>query len=136
MKSNQELAEEKYPMPNKEEYHDKALLLHPAGQAFSDLAREYIDLQIEASKQQAAFLAGIEADRWMPIETAPKDGTKIDLCLMRRDGITSRRIDCYFDADKCWVSEYGNVENKYWKVTHWMISPPLPLPPKLITTDK
>lgn len=57
---------------------------------------------------------------WMPIETAPKDGTH--LLLMSRKG----RI-----ADGCWVDANGRHGFWAWSLvlqepTHWM---PLPLPP-------
>lgn len=78
------------------------------------------------------------ANNWQPIETAPKDGTVIDLWVNGR-----RRACCYWDAfdydepdDECdgWRQSYAECvpglggfelgENE--KPTHWM---PLPNPP-------
>lgn len=67
---------------------------------------------------------------WMPIETAPKDGTIVDLFI---DG--GRLADCKF-LDGAWHywTEYGEYQYDPdyrridWKheATHWM---PLPEPP-------
>ena len=74
---------------------------------------------------------------WQPIETAPKDGTTMDLWCTA----TKRRItDCWWDADYGEfiandVNECGEccpsvVYHDNGKPTHWM---PLPEPP---TTDQ
>jgi len=71
---------------------------------------------------------------WMPIETAPKDGTRVDLWYPR----IGRRIDCYFRGApfNCWGWDEPDPEGvdgeTYFVVlgsvepTHWQ---PLPAPP-------
>jgi hypothetical protein len=65
-----------------------------------------------------------DAEKWQPIETAPKDGTEI---LTFRDGVISQcgwKDDLF--GEKCW----GHASWSYpqWsQPTHWM---PLPEPPK------
>ncbi len=71
-------------------------------------------------------------DGWQPIETAPKDGTEVDLFLT-----TGREPDCFWKdggwtrtvKDGDYMGEDG-VQIEYPKcnivATHWM---PLPSPP-------
>lgn len=85
-----------------------------------------------------AYLAG-----WQPIETAPKDGTPIDLWL-GNDEDPHRRTDCYWGRPHHECGEYGSYcdncppDRDMWcdplsggyeedlAPTHWM---PLPAPP-------
>lgn len=69
---------------------------------------------------------------WQPIETAPKDGTKVYLHIPgRREPFLSSYAD-YWD---CWLNRYGNGPEyqhsvpgyKYVEPTHWF---PMPEPPK------
>jgi hypothetical protein len=60
-------------------------------------------------------------DNWQPIETAPKDGTKID--LWHKDGY--RVADCRWDIKtKLWFTDGPFPDDS--DVTHWM---PLPAAP-------
>ena len=68
---------------------------------------------------------------WQPIETAPKDGDKIDLY----DPIYGRFIDvewCHsspLHPDGHWVKDvldYSGTDLSWLEPTHWM---PLPTPP-------
>lgn len=68
---------------------------------------------------------------WMPIESAPKDGTK----LLVWDGyeITSAKYDPEYTWWEICVPSDGYVESNCIAPTHWM---PLPSPPKpLSNTD-
>lgn len=73
------------------------------------------------------------SNEWMPIETAPKDGTLVDLWC-RAPGIFTRqgRIpECWFSGE-CWWrhddSSFGDDQcrSRVHNATHWM---PLPSPP-------
>lgn len=71
---------------------------------------------------------------WMPIETAPKDGTKIDAWRIEppHEGGT-RFIDVSWrDGAWQWYSdrdqEFIDLDEGNWKVTHWM---PAPGPPTI-----
>ncbi len=67
---------------------------------------------------------------WQPIDTAPKDGSRVDLVVQyANEDIMERYIDCYYFQGR-WECDGDQVENKYFKATHWMPSPPLPPPPK------
>lgn len=59
---------------------------------------------------------------WMPIETAPKDWTRVDLW----DG-EQRIPDCWFEGWRWWTKS-GYDECPVNDPTHWM---PLPPPPSL-----
>jgi hypothetical protein len=60
---------------------------------------------------------------WQPIETAPKDGTEVDLWVPD-DG---RFTNCWF-MDGIWLqTEDGNTYSTGGAPTHWM---PLPQPPQ------
>ena len=61
----------------------------------------------------------LEAMGWQPIETAPKDGTIVD--LLHKDGF--RLIDQWWDdEDQSWAAALFRGDD----ITHWM---PLPEPP-------
>jgi hypothetical protein len=55
---------------------------------------------------------------WQPIETAPKDGTEVDLWVVNEDGNGARVVNAFFDPDEPvrvlkWVRhstwEYGDI---------------------------
>lgn len=60
---------------------------------------------------------------WRPIETAPKDGTRVVLCCAK----TLRAVTCRWDASESyWLATH---ETRYYfphYFSHWM---PLPAPP-------
>jgi hypothetical protein len=65
--------------------------------------------------------------KWQPIETAPKDGTRVDVCFGK-----NRVTDVFFRRGN-WAKEIGYpVVTKVFfeQPTHWM---PIPTPP---TTEK
>lgn len=76
-------------------------------------------------------------NKWLPIETAPKDGTKVDLwCTPRPGAIVApehlggwRIADAWFSAGRWWTYENNDeqrLEVQADYVTHWQ---PLPDPP-------
>jgi hypothetical protein len=70
---------------------------------------------------------------WRPIESAPKDGTKIDLWVVPPPGLIShgagRLVDCWF-FEGGWRTEDHAADEGWdyvvWEATHWK---PLPAPP-------
>lgn len=73
-------------------------------------------------------------NQWHPIETAPKDGTRLDLwCKLWRSHndtwMYQRFTDCYWNDYKYIDNARAQWENMSdgWHPTHWM---PLPQPPK------
>lgn len=77
----------------------------------------------------AALLSHIESDGWQTMETAPRDGTKVDLWYPYD---MERWIDCeWSETLKCWGKWI--VENKEqvfdtigYDPTHWRYSPAPP----------
>lgn len=70
-----------------------------------------------AASQQA--LDRVAADGWMPIESAPKDGTPVD--LWHRDGFLV--TETWWDReDGCWVHCFEDAD-----FTHWMPLPTAPI---------
>lgn len=65
---------------------------------------------------------------WQPIETAPKDGTIIDLWVVELDCDDSgfRFADAYW-LEGAWVDDFEEVDEAACRITHWM---PRPEPPK------
>lgn len=60
---------------------------------------------------------------WKPIETAPKDGTEIDVW---RDLNKERLTNAYWNDGK-WCWRHYRYDEEDDKITHWM---PLPDAPK------
>lgn len=75
---------------------------------------------------------GGRGEGWRPIETAPKDGTKVDLWC-RAPGLSAgsgRVPDCWFSAGRWWAyDEHGDDQcrSQVHNATHWR---PLPPPPQ------
>lgn len=62
---------------------------------------------------------------WQPIETAPRDGTPVD--LWHKSG--GRIPETWWDAeDQCWSCAMDDTD-----MTHWM---PMPSPPAVSTEPK
>jgi hypothetical protein len=67
---------------------------------------------------------------WHPIETAPKDGTRIDLWFKwwraDTDEFLGRRVtDCYWtnvSGHERWACEWGSIPSNS-RPTHWMARP-------------
>lgn len=82
---------------------------------------------ITASRQIRNFVESYETAKeaanlsgWMPIASAPKDGTKI--LLLDPEGCGSG----YWNGNG-WMADWGNYYEYEPETTHWM---PLPLPPE------
>ena len=82
-----------------------------------------------------ALLSERNATRWQPIETAPKDGTVVDLWARREQTDKYERLaDCHWCGMTDWLgNEYDGwdglspgLRRTYDNPTHWM---PLPEPP-------
>lgn len=69
---------------------------------------------------------------WHSIETAPKDGTIVDLWVAGPHNAGNRQPDCWF-SDAEWWCDFGDQGEQQPGIyigdvpTHWM---PLPEPPK------
>lgn len=94
-------------------------------------------------KAQEAISAADDA-AWRPIDTAPLDGTYVDLWVIDEDGKGRRFADSHFGPIPHTCGEYGQYcdscpeEGNFWidgifgheihgEITHWM---PLPKPKK------
>ena len=64
---------------------------------------------------------------WQPIETAPKDGTTIDLWWRTAWDETFRVPDCEYHDAEYWIDDSGDLIAAQY-ITHWM---PTPKPPVL-----
>lgn len=67
---------------------------------------------------------------WQPIETAPRDGTFVDLWVKEweytNDTFTTLRLcDCSWEQEQGWVNDAGDPL-RFCFPTHWM---PMPEPP-------
>lgn len=66
---------------------------------------------------------------WRSFETAPKDGSRIDLWAVNVFGEGKRFPDCHwspFGGTFRWIGLREDSRQR-WKATHWM---PIPAPPK------
>ena len=87
----------------------------------------------ERAQEAANRLEGLNAAEWMPIETAPQDGTRIMLGNKHATWEAEYRpvYQSGYRPDNPWESMMLNMdhlprENRYGPPTHWM---PLPPPP-------
>ncbi len=75
-----------------------------------------------------------DANGWLPIESAPRDGTRVDLWVLDPHwGDCSRVVDCYWSQDwkpeGVWLdpnAEYGDTGELYGTPTHYRLPPPPP----------
>lgn len=94
-------------------------------------------------------VAVVQQDRWMPIDTAPRDGTIVDLWAYRgdcgklgyREG--ERYPNCCFAKNSFGTEPYGEprwqgLNDRYIAVTptHWMPVPAAPMPSADDLADK
>lgn len=76
----------------------------------------------------AEQLARMEPVGWRPIETAPKDGTIIDLWVRPYIGIAYRACDYWWlESAGVWRTHVRRDIPLRCKVTHWR---PVPTPPE------
>ncbi len=91
-----------------------------------DLACREKQAEIDALKQQNAEL--LAAQQWQPIESAPRDGTRI---LVFIDSHFSFTTVARWDDDKdCWKSAWD--DQSVYAVAYWQ---PLPQPPEKARGD-
>lgn len=64
---------------------------------------------------------------WMPIETAPKDGSTVLVGCAVRVGVAAHVAPGRRFRGKPWRANGQWGEQLWWEPTHWM---PLPEPPK------
>lgn len=98
----------------------------------------HIDLSVIEAKPPQTVPDGDDVGAgWMPIETAPRDGTEI-LVFADGDGVGTAKF--LFGTNKGWVMTYNGARSvvdyrdnyeMYTGVTHWM---PLPAPPAVAIT--
>ncbi|WP_396660643.1 DUF551 domain-containing protein [Methylobacterium bullatum] len=121
------------------------------------VSTSYSDRRIEEDEANVAFIAALVSayrsgslihrsalaedtaraeEGWEPIETAPKDGTEVDLWAVKDHGRSAgRRTNCHWGRPVFGAEYFGNpgwrgLENQYSSETptHWR---PLPAPPAL-----
>jgi len=111
-----------------------------------DFFHETFDLTSSRSPQIAAVIStylDAVGDGWEPIETAPKDGTPIDLLCERSwnpPNLYQRLTDrVWCDVHNLWrtkgVLQYvehdcDEKRENYLKPVGWTLSPPFPSPPQ------
>jgi hypothetical protein len=113
--------------------------LREAAQALLDLIGPN-DSRVYASDKEVialrAALSGAQGgdDGWLPIETAPKDGTRVDLWAAERERYENERVPgCWWLEDR-WVHQATIFDDEQpldlatiHRATHWRPLPPAPL---------
>lgn len=94
--------------------------------------------ELEIYKAAREAITAALAAMWQPIETAPKDGSKVDVWVTPparslSTGGYGRVSDCWFSRGSWWfydetkyASDPANCRSEVWNVTHWMPRPPAP----------
>lgn len=103
-------------------------------------ASEYVERERNLAKAKAAVEAYLAAaDGWMPIETAPKNGIKIDVGVLSQWGF-ERHCDIWWSAKRdSWEFWGDNGFERYGEVrisfdpTHWRH---LPAPPSIRSDER
>ena len=87
----------------------------------------YINCDGNSYEAFEAAIAAAEAAGWEPIETAPKDGTPVDLWCQGQFR-SGRETDCWFSDGKWWqYNDLGqDCRDEVDNATHWR---PVPEPP-------
>lgn len=104
---------------------------HPEDRRYADSDRRDMRLTLDAALSAASSISntGGEKDGWQPIETAPKDGTEVDLWVepvsdapaeFRAQNWPRRVANTYYSNYHWLAAEWP------WEPTHWR---PLPTPP-------
>jgi hypothetical protein len=87
----------------------------------------------EPTQEEAAKAWNTRASGWMPIETAPRDETSVDLWV-KSDFISYRLTDAWWCSDgECWYARgsYGDTEPLTdGTPTHWIPIPKAPEVPE------
>lgn len=108
----------------------------PYAALYGDLAAK--SFQAENRELARECLTAALAAMWQPIETAPKDGSKVDVWVTPpvsalSTGSYGRVSDCWFSQGSWWfydetkyASDPANCRSEVWNVTHWMPLPPAP----------
>jgi hypothetical protein len=123
-KENFSLAAHQCKYPSGDEYgNPRCLEVDKLRSDFAELGKEAVAL-----RQQLATAKKIGAAEWQPIETAPRDGTKI-LAINNR----GNQCVCLWQNGSCsWISMFSSGPSPFINggcgsvLTHWM---PLPEPP-------
>jgi hypothetical protein len=104
-----------------------------------ELIKSGYALDVSAETIVDKLLAAQQDGGWQPIETAPKDGTWVDLWVRDWNDNGKRIPFCIWDDDKWLTSVFPNdygplsecvntfVKDDEWKPTHWR---PIPAPPQ------
>lgn len=80
-----------------------------------------------ASSSSRVAAEGGDGANWMPIETAPRDGTMVWVYTAAREGLRSFQGPCAYHPDAGWCTD------ELREVTHWVplsavyLSPPSPM---------
>lgn len=89
---------------------------------------KYLESQVRALLSEAAALAEqVQGQQWLPIESAPRDGTEV-LCFHSGSMQNARYFEwkCGGTSEKVWGKPDGWHWSERHPPTHWM---PLPHPP-------
>lgn len=96
-----------------------------------DELRGVLELTADGISRALNATPGSTALGWRPIETAPKDGTFIDLWFPHNgDSAVSQRLMCRWRND-AWFTQCGGRSFRMDNPTHWML---LPNPPAALTS--
>lgn len=86
-------------------------------------------LRAHIAAHPAGQSAGQAADGWFPIETAPKDGTRIDLWVVPHDAFANGnadRLEARWMERVGWVRIGGGYVSECGEPTHWRPRPSAP----------
>lgn len=114
------------PSPRAQALEEAAKLLEREADELDGLVDSVSHHLRSKAKTIRALSSKLVADGWLPIETAPKDGTAVDLWCKHVLHGSTRAADAKFNGREWLIGDCSERLNPDWIPTHWRTLPASP----------